>query len=277
MTRAKDQEPVKELSGRGDSEAPQVSRIARGVRQSLYRYGWDTRCRNWIAARMLCEIVRNLPEQDGPMVLDAGCGAGGVAGFLDDLEVAGVDLVEPDACPSNLTFRQASVMELPFSDRAFPVVVCVDVLEHLPLDARQRAVQEIVRVARRAVLITCPNGQVAERADAGLRRSLDIRGHVVPEWLLEHQAQPYPTSPTVASDLREAAHAGGRSVQMSLSYCEPVDVARVVRGAAARWRGLYLAANLLCGMLLPLVPEPGAANGYRMVVLGEFHEPPAGT
>jgi SAM-dependent methyltransferase len=226
---------------------------------------------------MLHEIVRNLPEQNGPMVLDAGCGAGGVAGFLGHLEVAGVDLEEPDACPRNLTFQQASVLDLPFSDRAFPVVACVDVIEHLPLNARKRAVQELVRVAGRAVLITCPNGQVAERADAAFRRSLDIRGQTVPEWLVEHQAEPYPTSSAVATNLREAAHTGGRSLRISFSYCEPVYVARVVRGAAARWRGLYVAANLLFGMLLPLVPEPGAANGYRMIVLGEFDEPHTGS
>jgi hypothetical protein len=147
------------------------------------------------------------------------------------------------------------------------------VIEHLPLDVRQRALRELVRVAAHAVLITCPNGQVAEHADSAFRRALDIRGGTVPEWLLEHQAQPYPTSSAVAANLREAAHAEGRTLRISLSYCEPVAVARIVRGAAARWRGLYVAANILCGMLLPLVPEPGAANGYRMIALGEFREP----
>jgi SAM-dependent methyltransferase len=276
MTPAKRQRPV-DLSGRGDSEVSQVLGMPRAVRQSLYRYGWDMRCRNWIAARMLHEMLSNLPEQNGPQVLDAGCGAGGVAGFLGDLEVAGVDLETPGACPRNLTFQQASVLDLPFSDRAFPVVACIDVIEHLPLNARKRALQELVRVAGRAVLITCPNGQVAERADAEFRRSLDVRGHTVPEWLLEHQAQPYPTSSAVANNLREAAHTGGRSLGISFSYGEPIDIARIVRGAAARWRGLYVAANLLFGMLLPLVPEPAAANAYRMLALGEFDEPRTGS
>src|SRR5919108_3018253 len=149
MGPVKNQEPVKDLPKRGYSEAPQGSGIPRAVRQGLYKYGWDTRCRNWVAARRLREIVRNLPAQNGPMVLDAGCGAGGVAGFLGDLEVAGVDLAKPDACPRNLTFQQASVLDLPFSDRAFPIVACVDVIEHLPLNARKRAVQELVRVAGR--------------------------------------------------------------------------------------------------------------------------------
>jgi hypothetical protein len=43
-----------------------------------------------------------------------------------------------------------------------------------------------------------------------------------------------------------------------------------VRGAAARSDALYLAMNLLLGLLLPLVPEPKSENSYRMVMLAEL-------
>ena len=49
---------------------------------------------------------------------------------------------------------RASVYELPFADASFDLVVCCEVLEHL--DTPDRALAEIARVARRAVIVSTP-------------------------------------------------------------------------------------------------------------------------
>ena len=56
-------------------------------------------------------------------------------------------------------FIVADVRRLPFSDRHVDTVLCSDVLEHLhyPIDV-ELAISEAMRVARRKVLITLPNG-----------------------------------------------------------------------------------------------------------------------
>ena len=57
---------------------------------------------------------------------------------------------------------------LPFSDRAFEVVVAVDLLEHVAAEDRPQAVREICRVARSRAVIACPAGEPALAADRGL-------------------------------------------------------------------------------------------------------------
>lgn len=236
----------------------------------IYRYGWDTRCRNWVPARILRSLLKNLPSHREPILLDVGCGRIGMAAFVNGAKVVGVDVEPPLETADNFTFQQGTITDLHFADRSFPVVSCIDVLEHLPLEVRSRAIRELVRVASRAVLVACPHGKNGQACDAEFLSALQSRSRGIPEWLVEHQRQEYPTSAKVAEELREAAAASGRQVQITLSYCEPVEACRFVRGSAARSDILYLAVNLLLGLLLPIIPEPKSENSYRMVMLADF-------
>ena len=240
------------------------------MQRALYRYGWDTRCRNLMPAQVLRPLLDEVPKQNAPLLLDVGCGRLGLAGFLDGIPVVGLDVEPPAETAPNFTFQQGTITNLPFEDQSFPVVSCVDVLEHLPLTARDRAVEELVRVASRAVLIACPHGQTARDCDEEFRQALETHRRPVPEWVAEHQGQPYPTSSEIVERVRRAAAASGRRADITLSYCEPERACRFVRGSAARSDLLYTAANLLLGSLLPLMPAPDADNSYRVVVLARL-------
>jgi SAM-dependent methyltransferase len=240
------------------------------LERTIYRHGWDTRCRNWVPAQILRRLLKNLPSQGEPILLDVGCGRIGMAAFLNGAKVVGVDVEPPLEQIENFSFQPGTITDLQFPDKSFPVVSCIDVLEHLPLEARDRAIDELVRVASRAVLIACPHGENGQACDAEFQSALQGRGRPVPEWVAEHQRQQYPTAAKVAARLCEAAAVSGRKVKITLSYSEPVQACRFVRGAAARSDALYLAANLLLGLLLPLVPEPKSENSYRMVMLAEL-------
>ncbi len=193
-----------------------------------------------------------------------------MAAFLNGAKVVGVDVEPPLEQVENFTFQRGTITDLQFPDKSFSVVSCIDVLEHLPLEARDRAIAELVRVASRAVLLACPHGENGPACDAEFQSALENRGRPIPDWVAEHRRQEYPTTTKVAEKLREAAADSGRKVKISLSYSEPVQACRFVRGAAARSDALYLAANLLLGLLLPLVPEPKFENSYRMVMLAEL-------
>ncbi len=238
--------------------------------RAFYRYGWDTRCRNWVPARVLRTVLNDLPSQSKPVLLDVGCGRIGIVAFLDGVSVVGVDVEPPVETVADFAFHQGTITDLPFGDRSFPVVSCIDVIEHLPLAARDLALKELVRVASRAVLIACPHGETGRACDAEFQSALEKRRRPVPDWVLEHQGQPYPTSTEVAEKLRRAAAASGRKVKVSLSYCESVKACKFVREAAARSDALYVAVNFLLGALLSIMPAPDAESSYRMVMLAEF-------
>jgi 2-polyprenyl-3-methyl-5-hydroxy-6-metoxy-1,4-benzoquinol methylase len=50
-----------------------------------------------------------------------------------------------------------SVLQAPFFDKTYDVVVCFQVLEHLPYDRFEMALHELFRLAKKAVIISLPD------------------------------------------------------------------------------------------------------------------------
>jgi SAM-dependent methyltransferase len=91
----------------------------------------------------------------GTRVLDAGCGEGVlVEEYADRLAITGLD-----ANYSSPRVASGSVTRLPFADRAFDRVLCLDVLEHLSYEDQPRALAEMHRVlaAGGELLVSVPN------------------------------------------------------------------------------------------------------------------------
>jgi cytidyltransferase-like protein len=93
-------------------------------------------------------------------LLDAGCGPGILMVLLSELGVVadGLD-VSADviglAAPSVADrISIGSLLEMPFGERSYDVVVCREVLEHLTVPEVARAVAELCRVAIRLVYVT---------------------------------------------------------------------------------------------------------------------------
>ncbi len=240
------------------------------IARTLYRYGWDTRCRNLVSARMLRPVLDGVRVNGGPALLDVGSGGLGVTTFLNGVRAIGVDRDQPASVADGFVFHRGDITALPYLDGSFPVVSCIDVLEHLPVTAREKAVRELVRVASHAVLIACPHGETAKECDEAFRSACEARGRSIPGWLAEHQNHSYPVTSEIVRDINEAAVGSGRVARISLSYSEPASVCRLVRSAAARSDVLYVAANLLMGTLFGFIQTPGAGNSYRMIALAEL-------
>jgi ubiquinone/menaquinone biosynthesis C-methylase UbiE len=114
--------------------------------------------------RGFLDAVTQLYSRVAPeSVLEVGCGEGRLATHLlangrarpNRFVVSDQDLgaLDRDLDPLLETCR-ASIERLPFEDRSFDLVVCCEVLEHLPDPARGLA--EVARVARRAVIVSTP-------------------------------------------------------------------------------------------------------------------------
>lgn len=106
-----------------------------------------------------------------------------IASFLPDDDTLVVDTVDHDG-PG---YRRASGTDLPFADRAFDVVVSCDTLEHVPPDGRGAFLDELRRVAGRAVVLAAPHATAgvgtAELALAEYLRSFNHTNHMLDEHL----------------------------------------------------------------------------------------------
>jgi SAM-dependent methyltransferase len=157
---------------------------------------------NW--ALRYAPIVNLVNGQPGS-VLEVGSGSHGLAHYLPRRSVVGVDLGFSGPAAPNLKRTVGSVLDLPFADHTFDVVVSSDMLEHLPPTARAGAVAEMKRVGRRLLVVAFPSGPAAEEVDRRIAKRLISRRFPVPDWLEEHFRYPYPTSEEIFAALDWAA------------------------------------------------------------------------
>jgi 2-polyprenyl-3-methyl-5-hydroxy-6-metoxy-1,4-benzoquinol methylase len=84
-------------------------------------------------------------------ILDVGCDKAVLRKLLPGVDYTGVDVAgDPD-----IRLNIEDVSNLPFDDGSFDCVVCSDVLEHL--DNLHQIFGELIRVARKYVIISLPN------------------------------------------------------------------------------------------------------------------------
>ncbi len=109
------------------------------------------------------QAVSKLYEKVGPQtVLEVGCGEGILADYLLGKEPGvlmmhacdvSLDSVRP-GLDDSISFGQASIYQLPYTDNSFELVLCCEVLEHLTLPPI--GLYELCRVASRAVIVSTP-------------------------------------------------------------------------------------------------------------------------
>lgn len=130
----------------------------------------------WIERRRLTLLTRCARAQPDDRVLEVGCGAGHVLQLFDDCaDRTGVDLSDSmlDRARARLgpdvRLVRGSADRLPFDDDSFDVVLCTEVLEHVP-DPRS-AMAELMRVARpdARVVVSIPNEKNIDRAKRIIR------------------------------------------------------------------------------------------------------------
>jgi ubiquinone/menaquinone biosynthesis C-methylase UbiE len=115
-------------------------------------------------AQFLRRVAALVAAQRPRRVLEVGCGEGIVLAYLADrtpgarfegLEVDETALARARArCPDAALVR-GDACELPYRDGSFDLVVCLEVLEHLP--APRRALREARRVSRGGCLLSVPH------------------------------------------------------------------------------------------------------------------------
>jgi SAM-dependent methyltransferase len=98
-----------------------------------------------------------LVPPDVGSVLEVGCGPGDLINALPVSFAVGTDPARRGLKHVTVPVVQSTIQQLPFADAAFDLVLCAEVLEHLAPEDLAPAAAELVRVARRYVLVSVPH------------------------------------------------------------------------------------------------------------------------
>ena len=238
------------------------------IKQAIFKTGFDTKIRNLD----VIAVLKSLSAED-ELTLDAGCGESGLSGHIKMLNLVGTDITIFKERMHDPLFVCSSISSLPFSDNFFPVTLTIDVLEHLPVEIREKGVTELIRTARGAVIMAFPAGQAARKVDEKFQSELIARKTPVPAWVEEHLSHSYPSSENMILVAKTTAEKYNKKIKsIKLYYSESIKITQLLRWTASRSKFLYIAANSLLGLLLPILPKPGETNSYRTIIAIEFEQ-----
>lgn len=151
---------------------------------------------------LILSLLKRFTPSKKIIILDAGAGTGLLAQRLQKYgSVKAVDISKEAVTFSKkrkIDIQQASISELPFKDKLFDVITCVDVLYHLTVKDDTKALSELHRVLK-------PGGVLIMRVPAHPWLSTNHDAHV-------HTRHRY-----TAQELSEKAGAVGFNIEL-LSY-----------------------------------------------------------
>lgn len=152
---------------------------------------------------------------DGGTVLDVGCGKQMLLGsFLPNHQVTYLDPLlanipglanAQDGAPPTSNVIGTRLTADSVADQSFDVVVTVDALEHIPSDARQPFLEQIVRASRRGVVIAAPFSDIgdAKSTDDFVHEAYRAKHGSDYSWLWEHEEFGLPNFEATCNLLRE--------------------------------------------------------------------------
>jgi ubiquinone/menaquinone biosynthesis C-methylase UbiE len=123
------------------------------TRRDIYSELYATRS-NYRMGEPRFRRIREQLEKDLPAhVLDVGCGRGEIVQWLREQEIHAVGAEIVPALCKNGVVQIGTVADLPFFDSEFDTVICADVLEHIHTEDTETALDELVRVCSRRLLL----------------------------------------------------------------------------------------------------------------------------
>ncbi|HEY1713558.1 MAG TPA: glycosyltransferase [Solirubrobacteraceae bacterium] len=191
---------------------------------------------NWLTryAPLTAELELDASGALRESVLDVGCGPYGLSIIAPEATFAGAEVVfEAPVAPGMVAIRY-DPGPLPFEDGAFDTVISLDVLEHVPPQARAGFVAELVRVCARRVFIACPSDE-GVWAEEVLKQVYAAQGIALPGWLNEHDEHGLPTAAEIAGYVSAVNGTAARPLTMPNGLLSALSVlGDVVPGLAER-------------------------------------------
>lgn len=243
-----------------------IERIAKSIFNKFYEFQHPE------SALRYLPIVAYLKEKkmENSKILEVGSGSLGIVPYLKK-PVDGVDVdFSPPSTPL-LNKIQGSSLNLPFRKNTYEVVICVDTLEHIENPSREKAILEILRVAKKMCVIVVPTGNLSEVQDEKLELYYRKVFGQKNNFLSEHVKNGLPTTEEILVILDRVLVRLGKKAKIK---SQPLLNLKVREFLMKTWISknrfiyyLYLKGYLL---LLPILKHANWGNCYRRMFVVEF-------
>jgi 2-polyprenyl-3-methyl-5-hydroxy-6-metoxy-1,4-benzoquinol methylase len=134
-------------------------------------------------------IIKNLKQQtkaaENPKILDVGAGMGTLAKYLNqNCWVINLETGRKRRLKNQVI---ADGRNLPFSDRAFDVIVSSDVLEHIAAQDREKFLLEMTRCSKNSAILTYSKIHTANPNRSAIK-IFEAFTKSQPDWYIEHNS-----------------------------------------------------------------------------------------
>ena len=113
-------------------------------------------------------VVKQLKKGAHGKIIDVGCGnLGGITPFVDTIKNK-IVLYDDDLGDYRLkkvTYKEGSILNMPFTDDSLDFTICVDVLEHIPVNHRKNAIKELLRITKSKLILAFPEGALSAKSE----------------------------------------------------------------------------------------------------------------
>lgn len=108
------------------------------------------------------KATKDLLPDESMSLLDVGCGNGAFLKYLEDsnksMKIVGMETSEAarnmKMCQSEVS--KGSIEKIPYENKQFDIVTCLEVIEHLPVTIYEASLRELERVASNYILLSVP-------------------------------------------------------------------------------------------------------------------------
>lgn len=218
-----------------------------------------------IALRYLPFVDEIKNMRNAQDVLEVGSAGLGISPYLRR-EVTGVDIDFTPPFSNFLKRVKGSATKLPFGNSSFDVVLSVDMLEHLKDKDREKAIAEMLRVARRKVFIGVPSGELAHKEDIILHKLYKAKLGRRYKFFEEQIQEKLPEKDMLLTMIQKAASANKKSITVKIIGNENIAMHRfLMKGWMAKnlLKDIFFRKILL--FAIPLLRTLDKSPYYRLL------------
>lgn len=217
----------------------------------------------------IVQILKKLKLQNST-ILEVGSGSLGITPYLKR-QVDGVDSDFSGTKTPLLNKIKGSAIDLPFRKNSYDVVISTDTLEHIPANLREKAIDEILRVGRRLVIIVVPTGNMSQKQDSQLHDRFQKVFKQKDKFLSEHVENGLPKNDEILVTIDRSLRNLGKNATVSSKPLLNLAVRKLIMYT---WisQNKYVYYTYMKGylLLLPLLRLANFGNCYRRMFVIEL-------